>query len=72
MGKKQEAIRHKPSDYGIDMRDPGLAEALADLIKKGLVVDRGQRRFQNGKWRIVWVAVSPEERGKQYLTGIKL
>jgi hypothetical protein len=38
---------------------------LADLVEMGLVVDSGQRRFQNGKWRIVWAAVPPEERGKQ-------
>ena len=47
--------RPKPSDYGIDMRDPELAQALADLIAKGLIVDSGKRR--NG--RIVWVALPP-------------
>jgi hypothetical protein len=41
-----------------------VVEALADL-EMGLVVDSGQRRFQKGKWQIVWIAVPPEERGKQ-------
>lgn len=36
MSKKQETIRPKPSDYGIDIRDPELAQALADLIEMGL------------------------------------
>jgi hypothetical protein len=49
------------------MNDPEIAQALADLIEMGLVVDSGQRRFQNGRWRIVWVAVPPEERGKQHI-----
>jgi hypothetical protein len=65
MSKTQETIRPKPSDYGIDGGDPEISQALADLIEMGLVVDSGQRRFQNGRWQIVWVAVPPEARGKQ-------
>jgi hypothetical protein len=61
----QETMRPKPSDYGIDGGDPEFDQALADLVEMGLVVDSGQRRFQNGKWRIVWVTVPPDERGKQ-------
>jgi hypothetical protein len=40
-----------PSDYDIEISDPEIAQALADLIEMGLVVDSGQRRFKNGKWR---------------------
>jgi hypothetical protein len=65
MSETQERIRPKPSDYGIDGGDPEIDQALADLVEMGLVVDSGQRRFQNGKWRIVWVAVPPEKRGRQ-------
>jgi len=65
MSNNQETIRPKPSDYDIEISDPEIAQALADLVEMGLVVDSGQRRFQNGKWRVVWVAVPPEERGKQ-------
>ena len=64
MSKTREG-RPKPSDYGIDGGDPEIDQALADLVEMGLVVDSGQRRFQKGKWRIVWVAVPPEEHGKQ-------
>jgi hypothetical protein len=35
----------------------------------GLVVDSGERRFQNGKWRSLWAAVTPDERGKQHIGG---
>ncbi len=56
MSERQETIRPKPSDYGIDGGDPEINQALADLVEMGLVVDSGQRRFQNGKWRIVWAA----------------
>jgi hypothetical protein len=45
----QETIRPKPSDYGIEISDPEIAQALADLVETGLVVDSGQRRIQNGK-----------------------
>ena len=62
MSERQETMRPKPSDYGIDGGEPEINQALADLIEMGLVVDSGRRRFQNGKWRIVWVAVPPEER----------
>jgi hypothetical protein len=65
MSETEETMRPKPSDYGIDGSDPEFDQALADLVEMGLVVDSGQRRFQNGKWRIVWAAVPPEERGKQ-------
>ena len=65
MSNNKETIRPKPSDYDIEISDPEIAQALADLVEMGLVVDSGQRRFQNGKWRVVWVAVPPEERGKQ-------
>jgi hypothetical protein len=52
----------KPSDYGIEMDDPLLAEALTDLIEKGLVVDSGMRRpGRDGKPAIVWVAVPTRE-----------
>jgi hypothetical protein len=67
MRQKQETIRPKPSDYGIDIPDAELAQALADLIVMGLVVDSGRRTFAKGKWRIVWVAVPPEEMGKQHI-----
>jgi hypothetical protein len=63
----KETMRPKPSDYGIEMSDPEIAQALADLVEMGLVVDSGRRRFQNGKWRIVWVAVPREERGKKHI-----
>jgi predicted transcriptional regulator len=46
----------------MNMSNPEIAQALVDLVEMGLVVDSGQRRFENGKWRIVWVAVPPEER----------
>ena len=72
MSNNQETIRPKPSDYGIEISDPEIAQALADLVEMGLVVDSGQRRFQNGKWRIVWVAVPPEERGKQCIVRRKI
>jgi hypothetical protein len=43
------ALRIGPSGhYGIEMCDPELAQALADLIEMGLVVDIGQRSFHNG------------------------
>jgi hypothetical protein len=64
MSEVQQTMRPNPSDYGIDGGDPEIDQALADLVEMGLVVDSGQRRFQNGKWRIVWIAVPPEERGK--------
>jgi hypothetical protein len=52
----------KPSDYGIEMDDPLLAQALADLIDQGLIVDSGMRRQgRDGKPAIVWVAVPPRE-----------
>ena len=60
MSETKETIRPKPSDYGIDGGDPEIDQTLADLVEMGLVVDSGQRRFQNGKWRIVWVAVRPK------------
>jgi hypothetical protein len=65
MSETQETRRPNPSDYGIDGGDPEIDQALADLVEMGLVVDSGQRRFQDGKWRIVWVAVPPDERGQQ-------
>ena len=61
-----------PSDYGIEGKDPEINQALADLVEMGLVVDSGQRRFQNGKWRVVWVAVPPEERGKHRIVRRKI
>ena len=66
MSKKQRTMRPKPSDYGIEMSNPEIAQALVALVEMGLVVDSGQRRFEDGKWRIVWVAVPPEERRKQH------
>ena len=65
MSETQETRRPNPSDYRHDGGDPEIDQALADLVEMGLVVDSGQRRFQNGKWRIVWVTVPPDERGKQ-------
>jgi len=53
----------RPSDYQIDCRNPEIGQALADLIEMGLVVDSGQRKFQNGRWQIVWVAVPEAELG---------
>ena len=67
MSKHQQAMRPKPSDYGIDGGYPEIDQALAELVEMGLVVDSGERRFENGQWRIVWVAVPPEERGKQHV-----
>ena len=72
MSETEETMRPKPSDYGIDGSDPEFDQALADLVEMGLVVDSGQRRFQNGKWRIVWIAVPPEERGKQRIVRRKI
>ena len=72
VSKKQETTQPKPSDYAIDIPNSEIAQALADLIEMGLVVDSGQRRFQNGKWRIVWVAVPPEMRGKQRIARRKI
>ncbi|MGC2462455.1 MAG: hypothetical protein WA446_16010 [Steroidobacteraceae bacterium] len=72
MSKKQETTRPKPSGYGIDIPNSEIAQALADLIEMGLVVDSGQRRFQNGKWRIVWMLVPPEKRGKQHIARRKI
>ncbi len=72
MSGMQHTMRSKPSDYGIDGGDPEIDQALADLIEMGLVVDSGERRFQNGKWRIVWIAVPPEERGKQHIVRRKI
>ena len=46
MSERQETMRPKPSDYGIDGGNPEINQALADLIEMGLVVDSGQRRFQ--------------------------
>jgi hypothetical protein len=65
MSKQHQAMRPKPSDYGIDGGSPEIDQALADLVEMGLVVDSGERRFQKGEWRIVWVAVPPEERGSE-------
>lgn len=72
MSEQQKAMRPKPSDYGIDGGDPEIAQALADLVQMGMVIDSGQRRFQNGKWRIVWAAVPPEEIGKQHIVRWKI
>lgn len=72
MSEKEETTRPKPSDYGIDVPNSEIAQALADLIEMGLVVDSGERRFQNGKWRIMWVAVPPEKRGKQQIARRKI
>ena len=72
MSNNQETIRPQPSDYDIDISDPEIAQALADLIEMGLVVDSGQRRFKNGKWRVVWVVVPPEKRGKQRIVRKKI
>jgi hypothetical protein len=72
MSTKQETIPPKPSDYGIEMSDPEIAQALADLVDMGLVVDSGQRKFQNGRWQIVWVAVPPEGQGKQRIVRRKI
>jgi hypothetical protein len=52
-----------PSDYDIEISDPEIAQALADLIEMGLVVGSGQRRFKR-QMGGVWVAVPPEVRGK--------
>jgi hypothetical protein len=47
-----------PTDYGISHDiDPDIAQAIAELIEMGLVVDSGERRRINGKIRIAWVAV---------------
>ena len=72
MSNNQETIRPKPSDYDIEISDREIAQALADLVEMGLVVDSGQRRFQNGKWRVVWVAVPPGGRGKQRIVRWKI
>lgn len=42
-------MRPKPSDYGIEMSNPEIAQALVDLVEMGLVVDSGQRRSRAGK-----------------------
>jgi hypothetical protein len=72
MSKERGTRRPMPSDYGIDGDNPEINQALADLVQMGLVVDSGQRRFQNGKWQIVWAAVPPEERGKQRIVRRKI
>ena len=50
-----------PDDFEIEMRhlemrNPRLAEIMTELIEEGSVVDSGRRRFENGRWQIVWVA----------------
>ena len=60
MSEIKQTMRPKPSDYGIEGGDPEIAQALAELVAMGLVVDSGRRRFEKGKWRIVWVAVPRE------------
>ena len=65
MSERQETMRPKPSDYGIDGGDPEINQALADLIEMGLVVDSGQRKFQKGQVADR-VGRSPiEQRGKE-------
>ena len=53
--RKIKEIRPKPWDY----TQAEITQALADLVEMGLVVDSGERKFQNGKWQIVWVAAEP-------------
>ncbi len=72
MSEKQQTIRPKPSDYGVDGGNPEIDQALADLVEMGLVVDSGRRRFEKGKWRIVWVTVPPEESAKQRIARRKI
>ena len=48
MSEIHQTMRPNPSDYGIDGGGPEINQALADLVDMGLVVDSGQRRFQNG------------------------
>ena len=57
MSETKATFPPKPSDYGIGGGDPEIDQTLADLVEMGLVVDSGHRKFQNGKWRIVWIAV---------------
>ena len=65
MSETKATFPPKPSDYGIGGGDPEIDQTLADLVEMGLVVDSGHRKFQNGKRRIVWIAVPREDRDKQ-------
>ena len=62
-----EKKRARPADYDLDGGNPEINQAMAELVEQGLIVDSGRRKFQSGKWRIVWVAVPPEEFGKQHI-----
>ena len=63
MSDNQRKVGPEPSDddieiemWNLEMRNPELAQAMAELIEEGLIVDTGCRKFQNGRWQIVWVA----------------
>lgn len=63
MSDTQGKVGPEPSDDDIEvemrnleMRNPELAQAMAELFEEGLIVDTGRRKFQNGRWQIVWVA----------------
>ena len=63
MSFKEGSVGPEPSpdDFEIEMRllakrNPELAEVMRELVEQGRVVDVGIRRFQNGRWQIVFFA----------------
>jgi len=59
---KSRSVGSEPSDDDIEIEmrdlegsDPTLAQVMRRLIKEGRLVDTGERKFQNGRWQIVWV-----------------
>jgi hypothetical protein len=62
MYDKRGTIGPEPLDEDIEMemrdletRNPELAQIMRKLIKERRIEDSGNRKFQNGRWQIVWV-----------------
>ena len=62
MSNIQGKVGPEPSDNDIEIEmrdlegsDPGLAQVMRELINAGRLVDTGERKFENGRWQIVWI-----------------
>lgn len=56
LGQNPQQTALKSKMRNLEMRNPRLAEAMKNLIEEGRIVDVGNRRFENGRWQIAWVA----------------
>ena len=50
-------VKTNQLNFEIARGNTEIEQALSELVDMGLIMDSGRRKFQNGRWQIVWVAV---------------